>query len=451
MEQETNKKKLLLIGMSCLLILILVIGGTYAWFTLQLNGTKVNVLKAGTLSLILKDENSIGINQEKAVPMLDEEGEKLDSYHFTLENNSELPSDYTIYLDDIDLETSEVRMQDKFIKYNLVKNESTKTALLNTIGTHPNRVLDSGTISGNTTISYDLRLWLDEDADNEAMGTIFKGKLRVIATQEMKKNENIVAVYTYDTATCQTGEEATCVEIGKQATYNPGTIVKYKVNDTETKYFHVLFDNVDTLTMQQRENTIDTPIAWYQEEQTASQTASNDKIRATLLNNTMFLAGSYLGDNTKGPVTVLNALETATSGWTNVIEQKYTMGTTNFKMNPFTGCNYDSTGVTCTTNTYTLPERTSKVRMITAQEALSLGCSNVANSCPTWMNQYLNNDLNNPQKSTEYWTMSAVTSTSGGAISVGSDGSIKISITASQPYDGGNVRAGARAVVVIDK
>jgi len=34
--EEKSKKKIFMIGMSMLLILVLVIGGTYAWFTLQL-------------------------------------------------------------------------------------------------------------------------------------------------------------------------------------------------------------------------------------------------------------------------------------------------------------------------------------------------------------------------------------------------------------------------------
>ena len=45
---EEKKKKVFLIGMSIFLVLVLVIGGSYAWLTLSLRGTKTNVLKAGT-------------------------------------------------------------------------------------------------------------------------------------------------------------------------------------------------------------------------------------------------------------------------------------------------------------------------------------------------------------------------------------------------------------------
>ncbi len=67
-------------------------------------------------------------------------------------------------------------------------------------------------------------------------------------------------------------------------TYEAGTIVQYKVNDYIIKYFHVVSDNGDTLTLQQRENIVyDT--MWYED----------------------------ASDNTKEPLTILSALENATS------------------------------------------------------------------------------------------------------------------------------------------
>ncbi len=428
MEQERDKKRVFMIGMSILLVLILVIGGTYAWFTLQLNGTKVNVLKAGTLSLILNDENSMGISQEKAVPMLDEVGETLDPYHFTLENHSDIASEYTIYLDDIDLEADETRMNDSFVKYQLTKDGTKTTALLNTIGVHPNRILDSGTISGNTTITYDLRLWIDSNTGNEAMGQVVRTKIRVVATQSEQlatsepRNENILNIYRYDATSCLTGEEETCVEIKQApAVYESGTIVKYKVNDTEEKYFHVISDNEDgTLTMQQRENTIYNT-AWYETS----------------------------ADNSKGPLTVLPALESATARWTNVNDQTYTMGDTPFQGISFTGCRYTE----CTTNTYTLASRTGKARMITVQEAGGLGCEYMTSrSCPAWMINYLHestsfggtvNVTGEYGSNLGYWTMSAYSSNKSEAMYVRYSG-VYEDVVLYTTY-------GARAVVVIDK
>ncbi len=140
-------------------------------------------------------------------------------------------------------------------------------------------------------------------------------------------------------------------------TYEVGTIIKYKVNDLEERYFYVLEDNGNTLTLQQRENTTRVT-KWYD--------------------------GGH--DNTKGPITILSALEAATSSWSNVLDQTYELGTTIFKDNAYTGC---SSYNLCTANTYILPKRTAKARMITIQEATRLGCTTAHESCPIWMKNIL--------------------------------------------------------------
>ena len=206
-----------------------------------------------------------------------------------------------------------------------------------------------------------------------------------------KSNKNIVSAYTYNSTTCVTGEESTCVktECYKNNTANSckaGDIIDYKVNDTITVRFHVMFDNGTTMTMQSQKNTISsTP--WYE------------------------------GNEFVGPLTILPKLENTTSTWTNVNNQTYTMGTTVFKTNAYTGC----TGLNkCVNNPYTMEERTAKARMITYQEALSLGCKHVeSHSCPNWMNNFLYNSTyhggtdndNSSDPSTGsynygYWTMS---------------------------------------------
>jgi len=391
-------------------------------------GNKSQCVKAGDLSLILDDINSIGINQEKAVPTLDVVGENFDPYHFTLENLSDTPSEYTIYLDDLVLEEEEERMEDEYLRYSLVKDEVKTTNALTLIGSHPNRVLDTGTIEGGEKFTYDLRLWMDIGAGNEAMGKVFRSKIRIVAVQQevVKGNPNILQVFQYDSNTCLTGEESGCVELTERPeTYEAGTIIKYKVNDTLEKYFHVMFDEGDTLVMQQRENTIHETM-WY---------------------NT----GTTTGNNTRGPLTLLPILENETNNWTNVLDQTYTMGTTVFKDNAFTGCYKNDTTkeIICASNKYTLPARTSKARMITAQEASRLGCKYaVSRSCPVWMHNYLKNAINYGGTSGgidySYWTLTTYANDTTNALCVNDNGDVTNGSTVS------TIR-GARAVVIIDK
>ena len=174
------------------LVLVVLLGGTYAWLTLQVTGEKTNVLKAGTLSLVFDDTTSEGIKLEKAVPISDEKGKTGTEYIFTLQNKGTKAASYTIYLDDVALEASETRMDDSKVKYQLTKNSKETVALLNNLS---DKVLDSGTIDGSTTNTYSLRVWVDSAAKNEVMGTILYKQLRVEATQ--------VGAKTSTTAMCK--------------------------------------------------------------------------------------------------------------------------------------------------------------------------------------------------------------------------------------------------------
>ncbi len=210
--------------------------------------------------------------------------------------------------------------------------------------------------------SVTITLGVQGGLSNQPLSLPSNGKM---IPKTEKENQNILNIWKYDQATgsitfCVTGKESTCVELTKRPnTYETGTIIKYKVNDTKELYFHVMFDEKDTLLLQQRENTVYN-IAWY--------------------------AGST-NDNTKGSLTILTSLEDATSEWSNVLNQTYTLGTTVFKDNAFTACNWVS--VSCSSSKYTLKERTAKARMISPQETKALGCTSKYQSCPVWMYNYL--------------------------------------------------------------
>ena len=260
------------------------------------------------------------------------------------------------------------------------------------------------------------------------------------------KNRNIVTAYTYDenptSATfCLGGEEKTCQETTcyedtTAGSCPAGTIIKYHVNDTDDKYFNVLYDKGNSLTMQQRENTVYST-AWY----------------------------SGGNDNTKGPTTILPALETATNGWTNVNPLTYTAGVTEFGTGDFktanTACTYTA-GATvnatlCSDKTYPDFTKTNvKARMVTAQEAGEMNCQmQTLKTCKKFMNNYLYQSLSYGgtveddyhtagSHNLGYWTMSAETADEIGAIGVLNGGYL-------QAHRSMDAHSGARAVVEIDK
>ena len=261
---------------------------------------------------------------------------------------------------------------------------------------------------------------------------------------DVRNKGNFISMYKYNASTCVTGEESTCVATKCYANYyapscSVGDIVKYKVNDTDIVTFHVISDMGTTLRMQAQKNTVYSS-NWisesdYSEENTDSTSCSSATACAD-----------------EGPVTVLEALESATAGWTNVNDLTYALGTTVFKTNAFTGCSSYSS---CNTTPYKLSSRTAKARMITQQEVASLGCTTTNQSCPIWMHNYLarsasyggtKNDTNvGPDGGGNYgyWTLSASTASDSVAWVVMDFGKVN-SLWVSYYY-------GSRAVVEVHK
>lgn len=193
-------------------------------------------------------------------------------------------------------------------------------------------------------------------------------------------NDNIVAAYEYNDTSCITGDESTCVETDcykklEENSCKVGTIIKYKVNDTDTKPFYVLYGDSNTMTLLEATTTISGSWAKYED-----------------------VNGMPVGTSTNGPTQALELLDNYTKSWKNVNDITYQMGVTEFFGNAFTKCN----GNGCTSNEYVWSDpRTVKARMITVQEAEYLGCKvGASNSCPKFL-------LNNVSKTNGIHTMNS--------------------------------------------
>ncbi len=276
------------------------------------------------------------------------------------------------------------------------------------------------------------------DVSYNSTSTVQKAIDELYSKADIRKRKNFIYAYKYDQANsvtkCITGDESTCVptECYKSGQNNcpAGTIVNYKVNDSDTVRFHVIKDDGSKLTMQSQKNTIYN-IFW--------NTDSN---------------------KTEGPKTILNALESATIGWENVNTLNYTIGNSGLG---YSGCDFSS--LDCSTSTYTLSKSGVRARMITVQEAKELNCKfDTVKSCQIWMYNYLNdstnyggtnNDTNVAALSPSpyvkiinygYWTMSTTPSTNPDPYNIRGSGKI----VPSADCAGLNL-FGARAVVEVNK
>ncbi len=178
-----NKRKQKVAILS-LMILILIVGISYAFFSTTLAGNKENVIKVGKLDLVLDESMSNGITISKGVAVTDAVGLASTPSSFSLVNNSSVKIAYSIYLTDLPL-TSGTRIADKYIKYSLDKGTTVGSAkvLMKVSNDNSDRLLDSGVINGKETINFKLRLWLNSAENANYSNQIFSAELRVDATQ----------------------------------------------------------------------------------------------------------------------------------------------------------------------------------------------------------------------------------------------------------------------------
>ena len=192
-KKKIGNGKLLVIAI--VLILVVIIGTTYAWLSITKNSEIVNKITAGNLELTLDDTTSEGIKLTKEIPRSYQQGMTTKEYTFTLTNKSSTSS-YTLSLKDLDTYTNdnnqevtiadEDRLADSKVRYILLKDGEEAVASKSKILT--SRVIDSGTIEKGKTITYSLRIWIDSTAgdnntEEEVMGKVFNAQLSLEAEQ----------------------------------------------------------------------------------------------------------------------------------------------------------------------------------------------------------------------------------------------------------------------------
>ena len=174
---EKNKKKVLIVVLAIMAILL--IGATYAWLNTTVSGTKVNIIKAGTISFDFKEgDNKIFV--QNAYPLTDTEGEETTIYEFTVTNDGNISSDYELLLGDLPIDSGKTRMDDGYVKYKLEKIGK-KTEVITQLMSKPDvmliknensenvkyRKLDDETLEPNESKTYKLQVWMDYDAQDK--------------------------------------------------------------------------------------------------------------------------------------------------------------------------------------------------------------------------------------------------------------------------------------------
>ena len=179
MKEKRNK---IMIVVILVVLIVLIIALSYAAFRFTGLGQRENVVALGTLELTLNEGTTI--NLEDTYPLTDSEGLALDGYSFTLENTGTAAVDYVIYLDNLEITSPDIKLDDMYLKYSFDKNDTVGTAeFLESLGEDSSRILDQGTLNSSEENSYVLRVWPTIEVDGDFGGQVWKGRIRVTGDQ----------------------------------------------------------------------------------------------------------------------------------------------------------------------------------------------------------------------------------------------------------------------------
>ena len=192
---QSNSKQVLLSVLGVAILIVAVIGVSFAAFSYSKTGEKVNTITTGTITMSY-NENTNGINLVDALPMSDEQGKTLsgdnNTFDFTVEATINGSGTTTINYDVTATKESDSTLVDSAVKVYLTDITSggdtevlapTKVSTLqkttSDVSGAPNDQykLTSGTFNTTTTKKYRLRMWVADDYSS--LGTSGTYKLRV--------------------------------------------------------------------------------------------------------------------------------------------------------------------------------------------------------------------------------------------------------------------------------
>ena len=187
-EKKKRKRTKILIITSYIVLFAIIIGLSYAWLYTVIYGDKDMNIVVGDIELVLNETNE-GIQLVNTIPTYDDEGKAGEPYTFTLKNNSTIPLYYTLGVVDDEEAISACEtdsggscelLDSRDVRYELKMGDRTFTGTLS-----DSYIISYGIIDPDEEVDCELRIWLNINANNEAIGKVFLGKLKVFASQQV--------------------------------------------------------------------------------------------------------------------------------------------------------------------------------------------------------------------------------------------------------------------------
>lgn len=186
-----NKKSKSVVFVLLVVAIIMLMGLSYAWYQLTLNGNNPITITTGTLEVSYSESDGV-INLTNAEPMSDEEGMSTNPYTLTITNTGNLASSYTIYADDTSISSEATRIPSEYVKYNIECDGISEQGTFDELEIDSNntstvsRILKTGSIDALDSLTCNLRIWISEDAPNSVMNNELGIKIRIVNTQPLE-------------------------------------------------------------------------------------------------------------------------------------------------------------------------------------------------------------------------------------------------------------------------
>lgn len=162
--------------------LVITVSVSYAIWQMTHIATKSNVVKTGCFSTEFS-EGSNSINLNNTIPISDEAGKLQTPYEFTIKNTCSVTANFEVALDTLSTTT----LANNQIKIDI--NDDTKTLTDFSSGTSTiegalgSFVLYTSSLAPEATKTFNLRLWLDENASAEtSQNKTYEGKIVIHST-----------------------------------------------------------------------------------------------------------------------------------------------------------------------------------------------------------------------------------------------------------------------------
>ena len=245
------KYKILMAIIAVSIGLCLMIYQSYALWVVTLSGQE-NIVEVGCFNIEFI-ENTSSIALSNSYPVSDEKGMSGEAYSFTITNKCTVDSAYQVTLNTLNANT----MGDDKVKYVIYKDSESKPSVGSLVNSAPinadkgnitvtdlkeSYIIASGELKGASeengtgeSHTYNVYLWIDENAGNEVENTRFEASINIVnaSTRILEGYEKCVADYGEDNPQCQI--MANVDTTGKCPTVNEeGTVTVSDIEDTES-------------------------------------------------------------------------------------------------------------------------------------------------------------------------------------------------------------------------